>query len=139
MLDRQADIPLYQQLADLLRVAIQDGGLAPGAELPSEADLARQHAVSKDAVRRALAVLRAEGLIITRRGYRAIIRERPVMNMVSVPLEAVVSTRMPTSAERQSKDGSPLLVVQIRDTETIYDGGNTQLRWSDGVPLPGTR
>ena len=54
---------LYRQISEGIRKDIQDGKLAPLSRLPSMDDLARQYGVNKITVRKALAELRAEGLI----------------------------------------------------------------------------
>ena len=54
---------LYRQISEKLRKEIAEGKLAPLSRLPSMDDLARQHEVNKITVRKALAELRAEGLI----------------------------------------------------------------------------
>ena len=45
--------------------ASRPGELAPGARLPAERDLATEYGVSYDTIRRATALLRERGLIIT--------------------------------------------------------------------------
>jgi GntR family transcriptional regulator len=59
---------LAAAIASALREEIHSGTLAPGAQLPSEAQLTRMHGVSRGTVRQALAALRAEGLISGGRG-----------------------------------------------------------------------
>ena len=49
-LDFNSDIPLYTQLSALLRRAISAGTLAPGALLPSEAELCRVLDISRNTV-----------------------------------------------------------------------------------------
>lgn len=66
--------PLYEQVATVLRAAIQQGELQPGAALPSEAELRDQHRVSRDTVRKALARLAQEGLITTGQGKARYVR-----------------------------------------------------------------
>ena len=63
--DKYADEPLYLQLARILRRKIESGGLARLDPLPSESTLTQEHDVSRDTVRRAMAVLREEGLVFT--------------------------------------------------------------------------
>lgn len=55
-------------IASDLRREIHSGALAPGAALPSEAQLTSTYGVSRGTVRQALAALRAEGLIGGGRG-----------------------------------------------------------------------
>ncbi len=62
---------VYQRIADELRERIVRGALAPGADVPTEAELAETWATSRGPVRNALALLRGEGLIETGRGRPA--------------------------------------------------------------------
>ncbi len=59
----------YSQIADTIRTQIGAGDLAPGRLLPSESELSRAYAASRVTVRRALEVLREEGLVASRQGY----------------------------------------------------------------------
>ena len=63
--DKYADEPLYVQLAGILRRRIESGELARLDPLPSESTLTQEHDVSRDTVRRAIAVLREQGLVFT--------------------------------------------------------------------------
>ena len=57
---------LYRQVYDALRDRIEDGTYAVGDRLPSEAELSREYSVSAITVKRALDLLRADGLIVRR-------------------------------------------------------------------------
>jgi GntR family transcriptional regulator len=59
----------YLTIADDLRGQMTDGELAAGRLLPSEADLSAAYEASRVTVRKALEVLRGEGLIDSRQGY----------------------------------------------------------------------
>jgi DNA-binding GntR family transcriptional regulator len=63
--DHDSPVPVYQQLANLLRRRILDGELMPGRALPSEAYLAQEHGISPLTVRKAVRVLKAEGYVYT--------------------------------------------------------------------------
>lgn len=65
VVDRYADEPLYLQLAAILRRQITSGTLARLDPLPSETTLTQQYEVSRETVRRAVGVLRDEGLVFT--------------------------------------------------------------------------
>lgn len=56
---------LYQRFADYLAATITSEILRPGARFPGERDLAAEHGVSVGTVRRATAVLRDRGLVVT--------------------------------------------------------------------------
>lgn len=77
MIDRNADRPIYKQLADAIREQIADGTYAPGQDLPTAAAIGDRYDVGRDTVRDALAVLRAEGLVLTERGRPAYVAEHP--------------------------------------------------------------
>jgi DNA-binding FadR family transcriptional regulator len=61
-------------VADALSEMIQ-GGLSPGASLPSEAELAARFSVSRLTVREAVKMLAGRGLLDVARGRRAVVRE----------------------------------------------------------------
>jgi GntR family transcriptional regulator len=63
--DPYSSEPMYAQLAAILRAKITSGELARLDPLPSESTLVQEHGVSRDTARRAIAVLRDEGLVFT--------------------------------------------------------------------------
>jgi integrase len=63
----------YEKLAAGLRAAIQSGQPRAGEILPTVGELAAEHEVSAGTVNRAVALLKAEGLIDVQRGKRAIV------------------------------------------------------------------
>jgi GntR family transcriptional regulator len=63
--DRWDPAPLYVQLADVIRGQIERGELVPRQPLPSESYLVGEHGVGRGTVRRAMDVLRSEGIIVT--------------------------------------------------------------------------
>lgn len=76
-LDPASDRPAYKQIADQFRSAIQSGELEPGAQLPSEAELIDQFGVAQGTVRRALDLLRSEGVIESHQGRGVFVRVQP--------------------------------------------------------------
>jgi DNA-binding GntR family transcriptional regulator len=60
--------PSHQAVADGVTGRILAGDLAPGDRLPSEAQLAQEHGVARVAVRRALLMLRSDGVLRSRQG-----------------------------------------------------------------------
>jgi GntR family transcriptional regulator len=61
-------LPLWYQLAEVLRADIRTGALPAGARIAPEVELARRHDVSVVTVRQALRSLEEDGLISRRRG-----------------------------------------------------------------------
>ncbi len=58
--------PPYRQIAAWLRARIEAGEFRPGEDpLPSEKDLIQLFGVARDTARRAVQVLRDEGLVVT--------------------------------------------------------------------------
>ena len=62
-LDRGSAVPLWQQLASVLRESIEQGALTPDQALPSEAEFIDRFGVSRTVVREALGELVRAGLI----------------------------------------------------------------------------
>jgi DNA-binding transcriptional MocR family regulator len=65
---RQADKPLYLQVADQLRTQIESGELASLTRLPASRALAKQLGVNRITIVNAYAELEAEGLVVSRVG-----------------------------------------------------------------------
>lgn len=67
--------------SDALYIALRDGiargTYLRGSRLPTEASLCNEHGLGRGAVRRAIARLRDEGLVITRQGSGAYVSRRP--------------------------------------------------------------
>lgn len=64
-IDRWNPEPVYLQLAAILRGQIERGELVPRQPLPSESYLVGNYGVSRGTARRAVEVLRDEGLVVT--------------------------------------------------------------------------
>jgi GntR family transcriptional regulator len=64
-IDTAGPVHVYVQVADHIEAMISDGRLAPGSRLPAERDLAAEWGVAYDTIRRATALLRERGLILT--------------------------------------------------------------------------
>ena len=74
MLDHDSPVPLYEQLAAVLRGQIKDGKLT--GRVPSILGLAQEHGVSHRTSAAALAILKDEGLIVSVRGKGFYVAER---------------------------------------------------------------
>ena len=129
MIDPDSGVPVYRQLADLIRSQIARGELAPGQKLRTEPEYGDEHKLGRASVRRAMEILRSEGLIVTtRQGSRV----RTVREMAEVDLtaDARVTTRMPTAAERRRLgvgDGVPVFVVDQQGELEVLAGDRTVL------------
>jgi GntR family transcriptional regulator len=65
----------YRAIADDLRAEIDAGNLPPGSKVPGENELMATYGVEQPTARRALDVLKNEGLIVARRGAGTFVRE----------------------------------------------------------------
>ncbi len=65
-LDRDSPVPLFEQLATLLRAAIDTGSIGP--RLPSELTLTQQYGVSRGTAHRAVMILVDAGYVRISRG-----------------------------------------------------------------------
>lgn len=116
MIDPRAERAVYRQLADVLRESITSGQVRPGGLLPSSKMLEQTHGLSRETVRRALAVLRSEGLVVTEAGYGTRVAEPVDREQVRVPRGSEVISRPATPDERRELDvveGGHVLVVSV--------------------------
>ena len=72
----------YRLIVDELRAEILEGRRQPGSRMPSENELATRYRTSRPTVRRALAVLKAEGLLTTEQGRGAFVRPKPHVRLL---------------------------------------------------------
>jgi GntR family transcriptional regulator len=77
-IDRASPVPLYHQLAEQLMAAITDGTLSPGDPFENEVALAARLGLSRPTVRRAIAELVGQGLLVRRRGIGTTVANRVV-------------------------------------------------------------
>lgn len=64
-IDHEGPVTPYRQLAGILHARILRGDWAPGRAIPSESGLVQQYGLARSTVRRAVAVLVADGLVYT--------------------------------------------------------------------------
>ncbi len=72
---RQPGVSLWRQIATALEIEIADGTSPPGAQLPTEAQLATRFAVNRHTVRRALEDLQRQGLVRVEQGRGSFVTE----------------------------------------------------------------
>ncbi len=95
----------YHRLAEDLRAAIVGGRYQPGDRLGSEWELADRYATSRPTVRRAIALLKAEGLVVTEQGRGTFVRPRP-------PVRLAVTA---ANYRRHRAAGAPGFDAQVRE------------------------
>ena len=83
-LDRNSPIPLYFQIAEHLKQAVEDGALKPGERLENELDLAERLGVSRPTVRQAVQRLVEQGLVTRRRGLGTVVVAPRILRSVAL-------------------------------------------------------
>jgi DNA-binding GntR family transcriptional regulator len=73
-IDHEGAVPVYQQLAAILRAQIASGELRSGRPIPSERTLTQRYGIAVGTVKKAVDVLRAEGLVHTVTGRGIFVR-----------------------------------------------------------------
>jgi GntR family transcriptional regulator len=66
--DPQSATPVYVQVADILRARIESGQLLPDRPVPSESQLQQEFGVARGTARKAIALLREQGFVVTVKG-----------------------------------------------------------------------
>ena len=100
-LDRTSPIPLYFQIAENLKEAIEAGTIAPGERLDNELELAEQLGVSRPTVRQAIQRLVQQGLVVRRRGLGTVVVGPRILRPVALTSlydDLAVAQRAPTTA-----------------------------------------
>jgi GntR family transcriptional regulator len=80
-IDKGLPVPYYYQIVQILREAIQDLDVSPGASnlgFPSESELSEYFQVNRGTIRHALQLLEREGLIYREKGRGTFLRRRRV-------------------------------------------------------------
>jgi len=77
MADKRSSGNLADRVLARLGADIRGGRLGPGARLPTEQELTSTMGVSRAVVREAIAALKADGLVVTRRGSGAYVAASP--------------------------------------------------------------
>lgn len=75
MITRGTPVPPYRQLAAIIRAQIDSGELVPGQQLPSVIKLAGQYDIAVPTARKAITLLKDEGLVTGVAGYGTFVAE----------------------------------------------------------------
>ncbi|NWA03461.1 FadR/GntR family transcriptional regulator [Pseudomonas gingeri] len=85
MLELQRPDSLVERVVSALRTEIESGRLAAESRLPTEQQLAEQLNVSRSVVREAIAQLKADGILVARRGLGSYISQTPAGTVFRFP------------------------------------------------------
>jgi GntR family transcriptional regulator len=75
VVERGTAVPPSRQIADVLRGRITSGEYGPGSALPSILALAQEFQVTTNTVRKALRIVKDEGLVESVPGYGTFVRK----------------------------------------------------------------
>jgi len=81
--------PLSTLVSESLSERIRSGELAPGMQLPTEAELCLEYDVSRTVVREAVARLRSDGMVVPQQGRGMFVSETPAARNFSIPDDAL--------------------------------------------------
>ena len=116
----------YRQIADDLRGRVAQGEFAAGRLLPSESELSGSYAASRITIRRALEVLRDEGLVDSRQGFGWFVAADPLRQSLGRlgTIEAQLAASGVRSARRVLDFGfvaAPPRVRQVLGTKSVLE------------------
>lgn len=89
----------YQEIADELRGRVRDA--APGSLLPSESELSAEFSASRVTIRRALELVRDDGLIAARQGFGWFVSTEPVRQ--SLERLGTIESQLETSGRHAAR------------------------------------
>jgi GntR family transcriptional repressor for pyruvate dehydrogenase complex len=139
MADKQSPGNLAERVLERLGGDIRSGRLAPGARLPTEQMLVSTMRVSRTVVREAVAALRADGLVVTRRGSGAYVVDNPAASpfRIAAPQRGTLDTVLDVmelrlaveveaaalAAERASRRQVAAIRAALRDIDRALRAG----------------
>lgn len=126
-LARGQGVALWRQIAGTMEREIASGNLAPGARLPTEAELSARFAVNRHTVRRAMEELESRGLVRIEQGRGSFVAE----DVLDYPVGP--RTRFSETIRRQNREpqGRMLRIEELPAEAHIAE----QLRLRRGRPV----
>lgn len=141
MRNTSSKTPIWQAIAQALRIELAEGRYAPGDKLPTEAALAERFGVNRHTVRHGISALVDEGLIRTRRGAGAFVAstptDYPIGRKVRFHDNLIAAGRLPEKRvllveDRFVTEGeAQALTINAGDPVCSYHG----LSLADGQPI----
>ncbi|MEM9904934.1 MAG: phosphonate metabolism transcriptional regulator PhnF [Cyanobacteria bacterium P01_D01_bin.44] len=133
--------PRYQQIADELRQNIEAAVYHVGDQLPTEAELSRRFDVNRHTLRRAIDILRQEGLVRVDRGRGMFVAAAPIALTIgkrvryneALKAQGLTLTREPLRISELPADApiAKRLQVPIGESVILFE----KLSLADGYPL----
>lgn len=137
-LDRSSFVPLYFQLAEILKERIEAAHWQPGDRFPSEGELREEFGVSRTVIRPALALLESDGQLVRLKGRgtfvsspKRSVRITGLIRLLSEGLPDDISLRV-VEARSQTPES---LVANVLDTGSDPVTHITAVGSTGGRPL----
>lgn len=136
-------VPLYQQVKEDIKSAIQRGKYKPKEKIPAEPELSAEYAVSRITIRRAVEELCSEGYLVKMQGRGTFVSTPRIhRKFTGKKLESFTKT----CEEYGMKAGAHLLnrqIVPVREDEAAFFGVShddlliyiERIRTADGLPI----
>jgi len=138
--DRTSPVPLYFQIAENLKAAIQAGDLQPGDRLDNEIQLSERLSVSRPTVRQAIQRLTHEGMVVRQRGVGTVVVNQRIQRQLA--LSSLYEDLRAAGREPSTKVLSVKVVAadeEVANALGIEAGDSCmhieRLRVADGHPL----
>lgn len=139
-------VPLYQQVANDLRSAIENNVYHIGGKIPPEPELSQLYSVSRITVRKAIEVLVKEGYLKKRQGKGTFVCERFPHSVLQDDRSEAVNGFTESCRKNGLEPGAHLLhreVMTIPSDEWSFFGGSEsdkviridRIRTADGEPI----
>lgn len=139
-IDKTSPVPLYFQIAENLKAAIETAVIQPGERLDNEIQLSERLSVSRPTVRQAIQRLTHEGLVVRQRGVGTVVVNRRIQRklaLTSLYEDLRASGREPAttvlSVEQVTADEEVATALGISPGQTVTR--IERLREADGCPL----
>lgn len=135
-----SSVSLYRQIYNAMKSQIVDKKLLPGERFPSESALAEQFQVSRITVRKALADLQSDGLVIKRRGKGTYVTDVVMQDVAHVAgsfsdtcrAQGLEPETLVISSERRRAEIAEALDFGLGEGSWLISV--TRLRSADGKP-----
>lgn len=130
-LNRESEIPLYQQIEVFLRQGIQSGALLPETRLPASRQLAADLGVNRITVENAYAELEADGLVYRRLGSGTYIA--PPLILSAVPTDKNDADKAWPEWQQDLRDQMRFPNLPMQAQLRAISGNDSVISFAEGV------
>lgn len=134
--DRESEVPLYQQIVSFIRSGILSGNLTPDSRLPSSRKLASDLGINRITAANAYAELEADGLIYSRQGSGTYVA-RPFSPPPETDSVRPQPDNWPAWQQTFSSSASSYSLRTMDDLLGVYAGDRQDMVYlNQGIPDP---